>query len=220
MKSVVIFGTGDFAQVACVYLSQDSPHQVAAFTAHRDRIDSPELLGREVVPFEEIEARYPPTDYAMFVAIGYRRVNRARADAYGLCKAKGYELISYISSKATHWGEWTHGDNCFIFENNVIQPFVRMGDDVILWSGNHIGHHAEIGDHSFITSHVVVSGGVKVGPYSFLGVNATIRDRVTLGRSSVIGAGALILADTSEEAVYAASGTEAGRVPSSRLRNF
>ena len=31
-KPVVIFGTGDFARVASVYLAVDSPHEVAAFT--------------------------------------------------------------------------------------------------------------------------------------------------------------------------------------------
>jgi sugar O-acyltransferase (sialic acid O-acetyltransferase NeuD family) len=220
MKQVVLFGTGDFAQVACVYLTRDSAHEVVAFTADSDRIDRPELMGRPVVPFEAIEASHPPERFALFVAVGFRKVNRARAEAYARCKAKGYELVSYVNSKAMHWGEWTHGDNCFIFENNVIQPFVTIGDDVIVWSGNHIGHHSRIGDHCFISSHVVISGGVTVGESCFLGVNATIRDHVTLGRATVVGAGALILADTPEEAVYAVPGTEAGRVPSSRLRSF
>src|SRR5262245_13600986 len=33
-KRVVIFGVGDFAQVAAVYLAEDSPYDVAAFTVH------------------------------------------------------------------------------------------------------------------------------------------------------------------------------------------
>jgi sugar O-acyltransferase (sialic acid O-acetyltransferase NeuD family) len=220
MKKVVIFGTGDFAQVACVYLAEDSPHEVAAFTVDRERITRSELMGRAVVPFETLEATHPPGAYAMFVAVGFRKVNRARAEVYHRCKAKGYELISYVNSKAVHWGEWSLGDNCFILENNVIQPFVTIGDDVVIWSGNHIGHHVEIGDHCFIASHAVLSGGVKVRERCFIGVNATIRDRVTIGPACVVGAGALILEDTREEGVYAAPGSEAARVPSSRLRGF
>src|SRR5258706_14407064 len=176
MKPVVLFGTGDFAQVAYVYLTQDSPYKVVAFTAHREFITDSSILGIEVVPFEEIEQRFPPSEYAMFIAIGFKKVNRVRTQMYNLCKAKGYELITYINSKATHWGHIEVGDNCFIFENNVIQPFVKIGNNVIIWSGNHIGHHSLIGNNCFIASHVVISGKVTIGDGCFIGVNATFRD--------------------------------------------
>ena len=176
MKRVVIFGTEDFARVAFVYLTQDSVYEVAAFTVDEEYVTEGKILGLDVVPFEGIADTHPPERFAMFVAIGYRRVNKARAEVYNRCKEKGYELISYISSKALHWGEIEVGDNCFIFENNVIQPFVRIGNDVIMWSGNHIGHHSTIHDHCFIASHVVISGGVDIGESCFIGVNATLRE--------------------------------------------
>ena len=50
------------------------------------------------------------------------------------------------------------GDNCFIFEDNTVQPFVTLGNNLVLWSGNHIGHHSTLRDHCFISSHVVISG--------------------------------------------------------------
>ena len=34
MADVVLFGTGDFARVARIYLDDDSPHEVAAYTVH------------------------------------------------------------------------------------------------------------------------------------------------------------------------------------------
>ena len=158
MKKVVIFGTGEFAQVACVYLTQDSPYEVVAFTADRERIAESTLMGGTVVPFEDLEATNPPESHALFVAIGFSKVNRARAEVYQRCKSRGYELISYVNSRAIHWGEWTLGDNCFIFENNVIQPFARIGSNVTIWSGSLIAHHAEIADHCFISLHAVVAG--------------------------------------------------------------
>ena len=33
-NKVVIFGLGDFARIASVYLSKDSPHEVVGFTAN------------------------------------------------------------------------------------------------------------------------------------------------------------------------------------------
>lgn len=215
-KPVVLFGLGEFAAVADVYLTEDSPHEVVAFTVHEAFIEEREFQGRPVVPFERLEEHYPPSEYAMFVAIGFKDVNRARAKVYGECKARGYELVSYVCSKATHWSDLEIGDNTFVFENNVIQPFTKIGSDVVIWSGNHIGHHVVIGDHCFLTSHVVVSGGVVIGDHAFLGVNATIRDHVSIGPSTVVGAGALVMKDTDTEDVLIASRTKkSGRASSS-----
>lgn len=199
---VIIFGTGDFGQVAHFYLTHDSDHEVVAFTANKSLIKTKKLLGLPVVPFENIETVFPPNKYSMFIAIGYTKINKIRADIFNQAKKKGYHLISYVNSKATTWEDLDIGENCFIFENVVIQPFVKIGNNVIMWSGNHIGHHTRIGDHCFITSHVVVSGKVTVGPYCFLGVNCTIRDGITIAPECVIGAGALILHDTKEKEVY------------------
>lgn len=219
-KKVVIFGTGDLAQLACVYLRRDSPHEVVAFTVHEEFLTDQSLLGIEVVPFEALERLYPPSEYAMFVAVGYKQVNRAREEIYNLCKSRGYELITYVNSRATYWGEIDIGDNCFIFEENVIQPFVHIGSNVILWSGNHIGHHSSIGDHCFISSHAVISGHVSLGSHCFVGVNSTFRDGVTVGRGSVIGAGAVVMQDVDEETVLAVKGTPPAQVKSSQLRGF
>jgi UDP-3-O-[3-hydroxymyristoyl] glucosamine N-acyltransferase len=93
------------------------------------------------------------------------------------------------------------GDNCFILENNVIQPFVRVGNNVTLWSGNHIGHHSTIGDHCFISSHVVISGSCEIGENCFLGVNATVRDNVKLGPFVVASSGAILMEDCPERTV-------------------
>ena len=132
----------------------------------------------------------------------------------------GYRLASYVSSRATVFADLSHGDNCFILENNVIQPFARIGANVTLWSGNHIGHHAVIEDNAFLASHVVVSGGVRIGAACFVGVNVTIRDHLTIGERCVLGAGALVLEDLPAGSVVAPRGTEVSRVPSHRLRRI
>jgi sugar O-acyltransferase (sialic acid O-acetyltransferase NeuD family) len=207
VSKVVIFGTGSFAECAHFYFTHDSEHEVVAFTASGDRLAAPELQGLPVVPFESVEDAYPPREHAMFVAVGYAGVNRVRASFYEQAKEKGYDLVSYVSSRCTHWGDARIGENCFIFEDNTIQPFTSIGNDVVMWSGNHLGHHSRIGDHCFITSHVVVSGNVTVGPYCFVGVNATIRDGVTIGESCVIGAAALIMRSTGDREVYVAERT-------------
>ena len=207
-SKVVVFGTGSFAQVVHFYLTNDSNYEVVAFTVNESHLREREFLGLPVVPFEQLERELSPDSFKMYVAVGNKRVNRLRAAVYDEAKRKGYTLVSYISSKCTHWGDTLIGDNCFIFEDNTIQPFVRIGNDVVIWSGNHIGHHATIGDHCFITSHVVISGHSQVGPYCYLGVNATIRDSISIGESCLIGAGALIMRPTKKGEVYVGQRTK------------
>ena len=202
MKPVIIFGTGHFAEIAHFYFSNDSEFDVVSFTANKEQIEEEKLFGLPVIPFESVESEYPPEKFDMFIAIAYTKINKVRAKIFEQAKAKGYNLITYINSKVTKWGKVEIGENCFILENVVIQPFVKIGDNVVMWSGNHIGHHSVIGDHCFITSHVVVSGNVTIGPYCFLGVNSTIRDGISIARECVIGAGALILNHTKEKEVY------------------
>jgi sugar O-acyltransferase (sialic acid O-acetyltransferase NeuD family) len=208
VKPIVLFGVGDFARVAHAYLTNDSDHEVAAFTADEQYIDSADIGGVPVVAFESLERTHPPSEFAMFVAIGFSRVNRTRAEVYGRCKGRGYHLINYVSSGARLLTDVPMGDNCFVFEANVLQPFVRLGSNVVLWSGNHIGHDSTIGDHVFVASHAVVSGNCTIGDSSFIGVNATIRDGITVAPDCVIGAGAVVMKDTSQGDVLAVRGTE------------
>jgi sugar O-acyltransferase (sialic acid O-acetyltransferase NeuD family) len=220
VSDVVLFGIGDFAQVACEYLRRDSPHDVVAFTVNERYIESPQLLGLPVVPFESLEQTHPPAECAMFVAVGFSGVNRTRRTLYEEARGRGYELISYVSSQSFHLGDLELGDNSFVFEANVIQPFVKIGSNVILWSGNHIGHHTKIADHCFIASHVVISGNVRIGEETFVGVNATFRDGVQVAPRCVIGAGALIMKDTEEGGVYSVAGTEPRPKKSWELKGF
>ncbi|MCB1888223.1 MAG: acetyltransferase [Rhodocyclaceae bacterium] len=219
-KRLVVFGTGDIAELAHYYFSHDSDYEVVAFTVDAAYITSPECCGLPVIAFDEVAERFPPDRHSLFVALSYSRLNAVRKEKFLAARALGYPLASYISSRASVLNDGRIGDNCFILEDNTIQPFVRIGDNVTLWSGNHIGHHSTIGDHSFIASHVVVSGGVTIGEQCFIGVNATLRDHIGVGDRCVIGAGALLLADAEAEGVYIGQGTERAKVPSSRLRRI
>ena len=220
MKKVIIFGAGVFGEVVHFYLVHDSSYDVIAFTEHQDKIKKKNLFDLPIVPFETIEFNYPPSDFSMFIAIPYSNMNKTRSKIFEEAKSKGYELITYINSKAITWENNNIGENCFILENNVIQPFVKIGNDVILWSGNHIGHHSIIHDHCFISTHVVISGNVIIHDHCFIGVNATIRDGVTISKECVIGAGSVILQDTKEKEVYAVKNTKLLELSSDKLEHL
>jgi sugar O-acyltransferase (sialic acid O-acetyltransferase NeuD family) len=219
-KPIVIFGSGDIAQLAHYYFSTDSNYEVVAFTVDANYIKESEFCGLPVVAFEDVAKQYPPDSYDFFVALSYSKLNAVRKGKFLAAKEMGYKLVSFVSSRATVLNEGRIGENCFIFEDNTIQPFVTIGNNVTLWSGNHIGHHSVIHDHTFIASHVVISGGVEIGEQCFIGVNATLRDHIKIGERCVVGAGALLLADAAPEGVYIGTATERSKVPSTRLRGI
>jgi sugar O-acyltransferase (sialic acid O-acetyltransferase NeuD family) len=198
-QKLILIGDSAFAEVAYEYYTHDSEYEVVAFSVERQYLKRSEAFGLPVVPFEELGERYAPSDHAFFAAMVYTQQNALRSRLYAQAKELGYRPASYISPHAFVWRNAEIGEHCFIFENNVIQPFVKLGHNVILWSGNHIGHHSKIGDHCFISSHVVVSGFVEVGHSCFLGVNTTIANNTTIGNRCTVGAGALILGDVGDE---------------------
>lgn len=220
MKSLVVFGTGDIAELAHFYFSRDSDYKVAAFTVDGAYLQQTRFCGLPVVPFEELPSAFPSSSHHGFAALSYAGLNTVRKEKYLALRNAGYPAASYISSHARVLNDGRIGENCFILEDNTIQPFVDIGNNVTLWSGNHIGHHSRIGDHNFIASHVVVSGGVTIGESCFIGVNATLRDHITIGEKCVIGAGALLLADAEPGGVYLGDATDRSRVPSSRLKKI
>lgn len=203
-EKIVVFGLGDIAQLANYYFDIDSNYEVVAFTVDADYLKD-EFEGKPVIAFEEVESKYPTSEYKMFIALSYAQMNKLRELKYNEAKAKGYELVSYVSSKCSYLSQFKHGDNCFILEDNTIQPFVKIGDNVTLWSGNHIGHHSTIESNNFISSHVVVSGHCTIKTNCFLGVNAAIGHQVTIGKETLLGAGAVVSKNTDEKSIYVPS---------------
>lgn len=201
-KKLILFGDSSFAEIAYEYFTYDSEYEVCAFTVSKEYLKRNSLFNLPIVPFEEVEKIYPPAEYEMHIALVYNALNRNRAKFYYEAKNKGYKLANYISSKCFVWRNVTMGDNIFIFEDNTIQPFVKMGSDIVLWSGNHIGHHSVLGSHLFISSHVVISGHCTVGDYCFFGVNSTVGNNINIGNDCLIGAGCLIVKDTGDGKLF------------------
>lgn len=221
LKPIVIFGgDSDLVELACYYFETDAGRKVDAITMDGAYLKENTFLGRPAVPFEELTQKFSPETHDLFVALSYSKVNAARRRKCEEALAKGYTLPSYLSSRATVFSTLKHGFNCFILEDNTIQPFSRIGNGVTLWSGNHIGHHATIGDYVFITSHVVISGAVAVGDQTFIGVNSTINDSVRIGRECVIGSGSLVPRDLANFSVVSAEPAALSKVPSNRMRGF
>jgi len=204
-KQVLLVGAGEFALIAHEYFTYDSDYEVVGFCVNNEYKNAETLNGLPVIDYEKISETAPPGSLDIFVAVPASNLNRLRKKFYLELKQMGYSFASYQSSKAFVWRNAKVGENCFIFEANVVQPFVTIGDNCVLWSGNHIGHRSVIGNHSFLTSHVVVSGYCSVGEGCFLGVNSTLTDNISIGDYSILGAGSVLNRDALPESIYVGS---------------
>lgn len=202
MSKLIIFGTGDIAQIANYYFETDSEYEVCGFTVDSAYMNGDSFEGKPVINFEKIQGVYNPAEYYMFIATSYANLNKVREAKYHEAKGKGYKLATYVSSRCSYLSQFPCGDNCFIFEDNTVQPFAKIGNNVTLWSGNHIGHHSVIDNHNFISSHVVISGHCHIKSNCFLGVNATLHNNVTIEKQNIIAAGAIISKSTHENEVW------------------
>ena len=199
---LVIVGEGETAELAYEYFTYDSPYKVVAFSVEAAYFKRESLFALPIVPFESLETIYPPAQYKIFIAISYTQLNRVRARLYQEARKKGYQCVSYVSSKAFVWRNVEIGENCFILENNVLQYAVKIGNNVVLWSGNHVGHQTVIRDNAFVSSHVVISGYCEVDENCFLGVNSCIANNVKIAKDCLIGMGAVVNKDTEARKVY------------------
>lgn len=200
-KPLVIFGSGEIASLAKYYFENDTGRTVAAFTVDDEYAGEERFEGRPLLAWSQALKEFAPGEADVHVALSYQKLNRLRQAKYEQVKAAGYTLPSYVCSKASVWPDLIHGDNCFILEDQVIQPTCRIGNNVMLWSGNHIGHGSVIGDHTYFASHVVVSGHCTIGQRCFFGVNATLRDFLTIGDDCFIAMGASIVKDMGDGGV-------------------
>lgn len=201
-KPLVIFGSAETAQLARFYFENDSERKVVCFTVDDAYHDGrTELDGLPLLTFSQVVDLFPPETHEMFVALSYTGLNRLREEKYHQAKDAGYSLATYVCSKSVTWPDLVVGENCFILENQTIQPTVRIGNNVMIWSGNHLGHGSIIGDHTYIASHVVISGHCRIGQRCFLGVNATIKDFTIVGNDCFITMDASVVRDMEDGAV-------------------
>ncbi len=194
-RPLIIFGSAEIAELAYFYFENDSDYSVVAFTVDDEFVAQGKKLDLPVVPFSKIAERFPPAQHDMHVALSYAKLNQLRQKKYDAAKAAGYRLASYVCSKSVDWPDIVHGDNCFILENQTIQPNVRIGNNVMIWSGNHLGHGSVIDDHTYVSSHVVISGHCTIGKRCFFGVNSMLKDFSEIGDDCFVGMGAAVSAN-------------------------
>ena len=207
------------AQVARVYIERHGADRIVGFTVDAAFKNSDSFEGYPLVAWEEIESRFPPEAVRLLGPLTYRRLNEIRRDRFRDGRARGYKFASFIHPNSHIYSE-SIGENCFILENNVIQPFASIGDNAIIWSGNHIGHHVTIGNHCFVASQVGIAGDTKIGEQCHIAGQVGITHGLTIGDRCVMLNAAFVYKNLPNDTVIVGRPGEVQRFPSSRVRHL
>ncbi|WP_343914401.1 acetyltransferase [Aquimarina litoralis] len=207
MKSIVIIGTGNLAEIAIQYIRRDLKNDVVAFSVEKDYNTEKEFCGLPVINFEDLLHSYPPKTTELLIAIGPNKLSSVRERLYLNAKEQGYKIVTYISPRAHIWDHKNIGEGCFIFDGCIVEPETIIGENTVMWSGSIVAHHSNIGKHCFLAPSATISGKVKVKNNCFIGINATIRDHIIIEEKCIIGCGAVIKKNTIKNGVYSANGT-------------
>ena len=198
MREIVIFGTGEYAELAHYYFENDPEcdFKVIGFVADDEYVDKDTFRGLPLVKLSDLTRIWPPKYYPAHIALSYSKLNQVKQEKFNIMKELGYELVSYVCSKGTvTWPDLDMGENCFILEKNNIQPTVKLGNNIMIWSSNHLGHNCEIKDHAYLASGITVSGHVTIGERAFIGVNAAFKDFINIGSDTFVTMGANVTRD-------------------------
>ena len=211
MKKLLIFGTAPASALLARSIAQDTGRKVHAFAIDRDWYREGTFEDRPVLIFEDLGKSLWPDEFEILFPLGYRRINGLRAEKVLQAQALGYQIGSWVSSRAMTPTDFQPQRNVLVYEGAIIQHFVEIGDNTVIRAGANIGHHSKVESHCFIASRVVTGGHVRIGERCWVGLGAVIRERVTLAPRSFIGAGAVVLQDTEPDGVYV--GVPARRLP-------
>jgi len=224
MKKIILFGSGKIAEVLLYYFDEIYPGIVIASTVDNKYLPSSQYFKHlPCVPFDNIEAIFPPSQFDMFIALGYQDMNKLRESKCTQARLKGYKLVSLIHPNSCLPTNCKFGDNSFVMDRVNIHPFVSIGSNTFIWSGSMVGHHTKIGNNCWITSSANISGNVLIDDNCFIAVNSTITNSIKVGKSNFIGSNTLINSNTENDAVYVQKQTGKYRLNSSqfvKLINF
>ena len=206
MKKLIIYGITDLAEFISYFIERDNTIEIVAFTVEQSYLTKEIFLNKPVVAFERIEDKYSPNEYELFIAIGPTNMNKFREKYFQLAKQKGYTLYTYIS-KYSVVSSSSIGENNFIGDFTIINPFVSVGNNNIIYEHCVLAANALLGNHGYIAPRAIIGSHAKVKDNIVIGMNSVINTEVIVENESLIGAQCYISKNTVFKGVYGIKST-------------
>jgi sugar O-acyltransferase (sialic acid O-acetyltransferase NeuD family) len=205
-QKLIIYGNGHMART--FYHFARLEYEVTAFTVDRSVLNTVDIEGIPVIPFDSIERHMPPADHRMITAVGFIEMNRLRERKYREAKQKGYGFVNYIHPSVVRHSNFELGENNIVLEHASIHPYTRFGHSNFLCSNISIGHGCRINDNCWINSGVSIGGGTTIESGCVLGINASIEANLVIAEGCYVGANTLIAKSTSANSTYVSASGE------------
>jgi len=190
----VIVGSGRYANMLYEYVSDIEKIYIRAFTVEKEYIDSVNLHGLNVIPFEEIEKYYSPDDVSLLLGIGYTQMNDVKEKLFNLYKSKGYHFDTYAHPSVIIPEKLDMGEGNIFFEGTIIQKGCQIGNGNVFFARTLIAHDCKIGNFNSFSC-ASLAGNVTVKNKCFLGMGSIVNENLTIEDQVFIGANAYINCD-------------------------
>lgn len=198
------------ARLAHYYATREMALEVAGFVVDDAYANGERFLSLPVWSWSKFLAVHDPATVALHVALGYRNM-RARAVAFGMVRAAGYETPNIVSRACYLAEDAVLGSNNLVMPGVVIESGATLAANNVVWSNATICHDCTIGSHNFVAANSVVGGGVRIGDGNFLGFASVVLQGRTIGNETLIGAKSLVRQDTLDLHQYLGSPARALR---------
>lgn len=191
MKKIIIFGTGDFADILAAKLEENSDNIIVGYTLNKKYIVSAYYKDRKLLPFEELNEIIKPNECSLYLGVIGKGMFEERERLFYEIVQKGYNIANYISPCA-HVKTPNIGTGNIIMENVVIEKHCQIGNGNIIWPNVVMPHHNQIGNFNNISPSVSFSGFSKIGSRCFIGNNASLNNSVTVNDCALVGGGVFV----------------------------
>ena len=153
---LIIIGTSTTAQTIYSFITKYKLYEVIGFAVDRKYIKESNFCGLPVYALEELN---PKSDYNIFVALQWNRLNADRRFVYERLKSQNFKFVNIISPNAIVNGK-LEGDNCWIADLAVIDFGSKIASNVFVKVGAYIGPNVIVNEHCFIGAKSMIGGAV------------------------------------------------------------
>jgi sugar O-acyltransferase (sialic acid O-acetyltransferase NeuD family) len=222
IKRVAVAGNGQAAEILLDYLSDDERYEVVTVIADQiSEYDHKQShCGFPLVSVDEFIANDFLQTVGVFMAVGYRNLNRDRDEFFRRLRRSGVNFLTYVHPQASVSNSVHLGSGSIVLAGSVIEPFVKVGENSVIWNNCTIAHHAVIGDSCWIAAGAIISGHAHVEKNCFVGIGSTVSNRVTVSEFSILGAGVLATRNVSPQSVLIANSSGRLNFTSERYEPF
>ena len=192
-KEIVVFGTGDFADIVSFVAEQKLGWRIIAYTVSKGLVEdgSAEYNGRPLVPFDRLEKLYKPENVELVIGMIGKNMFDQRSGVFDLIRGKGYYIPNIIDPDARVDTE-NIGSGNVILAHTSIEAHCSIGSGNIIWQNVVLPHHNRLGSFNNLAPSVSLSGYSEIGNHCFVGNNVCIKNRTAVGDYAYIGAGAYV----------------------------